>query len=124
MKKVGWDKRFVSAPHGLRARDSFDGWKHFPDAGLSFAVEVEWPWQKVMGDLLKFWRAERAGQIDIGIEVLRGPDAIDYVVHHVYALYADLLPDLRVVFCALDAPDLRESFPVQDRGAQVEAVLP
>jgi hypothetical protein len=114
LQKAGWTKKFVCAPPGLRARDSFDGWKEFPEAQLKVAVEVEWPWQRVMGDLLKFWRAERLGQIDIGIEVLRGPNAFYYVVDHVYALYEELIPDLRVVFCALDASDLREPYPVQD----------
>ena len=62
--------------------------------------------------MLEFWRAQRCEQIDVGIEVLRGQDSYRYVVEHVYALYRDLVRDLRVVFCALSAPDLSEPFPV------------
>lgn len=114
LKDRKWVKRVVWAPDGLAARDSFDGWKEFPEADLSVAVEVEWPWQRVMGDLLKFWRAERGKQVDIGIEVLRGRGAFEYVTCHVYRLYEELLPDLRVVFCALAASDLEDQkFPAQ-----------
>lgn len=117
LKEEAWRKTVVWAPAGFKVRDSFDGWKEFPDADLRLAVEVEWPWQRVMGDLLKFWRAERLGQIDIGIEVLRGEWAFEYIVHHVYPLYRDLVPNLHVVFCALDAPDLRDQrFPESTRG--------
>jgi hypothetical protein len=116
LKAAGWIKTFAWAADDLPrgTSDSFDGWKVFSDVdGTRFgvAVEVEWVWQRVMGDLLKFWRAERGGQIAVGIEVVHGPDSFDYVVGHVYALYRELISDVRVVFCALEAPDLREPFP-------------
>ena len=103
----GWKKTKPSAAPGLLPKDSFDGLKRFSEADLIVAIEIEWPWQRVTGDLLKFWRAQRYEQIDVGIEVLYGPEAFSYVVNHVYAMYMELLRDLRVVFCALDATDLR-----------------
>ncbi|MBA3402628.1 MAG: hypothetical protein H0U05_11665 [Actinobacteria bacterium] len=113
LRESDWIKTVVRAREGLKARDSFDGLKKFPEANLTVAVEVEWPWTRVMGDLLKFWRAEREEQIDVGIEVLQGPRELEYVVNHVYELYRDLIPDLQVVFVALDAPGLKETpFPV------------
>ena len=33
------------------------------------------------------------------------------MVQHVYALYRDMIHDLPVIFCALSAPDLAETFP-------------
>jgi hypothetical protein len=116
LKARGWSKTFAWASSDLPrgTSDSFDGWKVFSDSnGENFgvAVEVEWVWQRVIGDLLKFWRARCGGQIAAGIEVLRGPDSFDYVVNHVYAMYRDLIPDLPLIFCALDASDLHEPFP-------------
>jgi hypothetical protein len=111
LRKTGWSKRKVWAPDGFQTRDSFDGWKEYSDdAGDRFAVavEVEWIWERLYADLLKFWRANRGGQASFGIEVLYGPDMFRYVVHHVFALTQDVFKDVRVVFCALDAPDLEE----------------
>jgi hypothetical protein len=113
LKDTGWKKVRVWAPEefGLATRDSFDAWKVFKDgAGNRFgvAVEVEWVWERLYADLLKFWGAARGGQAALGVEVLYGPDSLDYVVHHQFALYRELFPELRVVFCALDAPDLLE----------------
>jgi hypothetical protein len=116
LKKAGWKKSRVWVPDGFTAGDSFDGLKSFVDgSGRHFgvAVEIQWVWQGIYNDLLKFWRGARGGQAAIGIEVLRGPDAFNYIVHHVFALYQELLPDLRVVFCALEAADLRERFPAK-----------
>lgn len=116
LRAAEWAKAYVWAPDGLArgASDSFDGWKVFSDSAdtrFGVAVEVEWRWESVKSDLLKFWRGQRSGQIAVGIVVLRGPDSFEYVVEHVYALYRELIPDLRVIFCALDATDLREPFP-------------
>jgi hypothetical protein len=114
LDKAGWRKTPVWTPDGFSTGDSFDGWKEFADGdGTPFgvAVEVQWVWQGFYNDWLKFWRASRGGQAALGIEVMYGPDSFNYVVNHVFALYRDALPDLRVVFCALDAPDLREKFP-------------
>jgi len=113
LKALGWSKTYVWAPEGLprTTGDSFDGWKvfgHEQSERVGIAVEVEWNWQRVYFDLLKFWRASAGGQAQLGIEVLRGPDSFDYAVNHQYVLYRDLFPDLRIVFCALDAEDLRE----------------
>ena len=113
LKGEGWRKVYVWAADGLQrfTGESFDGWKCFTDADgnrFGVAAEVEWNWERVYFDLLKFWRAARGGQATLGIEILRGPDSFDYAVHHQYALYRDLFPELRVVFCALDAADLRE----------------
>jgi hypothetical protein len=89
------------------------GRKFVDDAGRKHgvAVEIQWVWQGIYNDLLKFWRAARGGQAGFGIEVLRGPDSFNYIVHHVFALYRDVFRDVRVVFCALDAADLHERFP-------------
>lgn len=116
LNKAGWVKTRPWAPDDLTRRigESFDGWKAFSVDGTRFgvAVEVEWVWQKVMGDLLKFWRSKGGEQIAVGVVILYGPNSFDYVTRHVYKLYRDLIPDLRVVFCALDAHDLRdEVFP-------------
>ncbi len=49
-----------------------DGWKVFADAGgdrFGVAAEVEWNWERVYFDLLKFWRAARGGQASVGIEI-------------------------------------------------------
>jgi hypothetical protein len=113
LKGAGWVNARAWAPNefGLDTRDSFDGWKTFVDPeGQAFgvAVEIEWTWERLFADLLKFWRAAKGGQATIGIEVLYGPDAFEYVVHHQFALYRDLFADLRLVFCALDAPGLEE----------------
>ena len=117
LKATGWIKTAAWADATRLDRntsDSFDGWKTFSEGGgkrFGVAVEVEWPWQRVIGDLLKFSRAQDAGQIAVGIEVLYGPKALDYVFNHVYNLYRELIPEVQVVFCALDAPGLHERFP-------------
>jgi hypothetical protein len=109
LRKIGWQKTVVWAPEGLLpGNESMDGWKEFPEANLKVGLEVEWPWQRVMGDLLKFWRARRLGQIDIGIEVVRGKSMFKYVTGHVWRLYEDLFRELPIVFCALEAADLND----------------
>ncbi len=50
-------------------------------------------------------------------EVLYGPDALDYVVDRQYALYCDLLHELRVLFCALDAPTFASRRSLSTTGA-------
>jgi hypothetical protein len=109
---AGWQKAAVWTPESFEhsTRDSFDAWKAFEDDAGRFgvAVEVEWVWERWFTDFFKFWRAARGGQIALGFEILYGRSALDYVVQRQYALYADLFADLRVVFCALDAPDLLE----------------
>ncbi len=124
-----WRKVYVWAPNDLQRTtgESFDGWKCFEDGdGRRFGVaaEVEWNWERVYFDLLKFWRAERGGQIALGIEILRGPDSFDYAVHHQHALYRDLIPNLRVIFCALDAPDLREPDSARRRAGRRDYPMP
>jgi hypothetical protein len=102
--KAGWKKTRVWAPEGFTTGDSFDGWKLFSDprsGSFGVAVEIQWTWPGIYSDLLKFWRAARGGQAAVGVEVLRGPDAFNYVINHVFALYRELIPDLRV----------REQFP-------------
>lgn len=114
LRKAGWKKTRPWIPEGFSARDSFDGWKEFSDGAhgtVGVAVEIQWVWQGIYNDLLKFWRAALGGQAAFGIEVLRGPDSFRYVVHHVFALYREVFSDVRVVSCALDASDLREPFP-------------
>jgi hypothetical protein len=114
LRRAGWKKTRPWLPEGFCANDSFDGWKEFVDgAGYTqgVAVEIQWVWQGIYNDLLKFWRAARGGQAAFGIEVLRGPDSFNYVVHHVFALYRDVFDEINVVFCALDAPGLNEPFP-------------
>jgi hypothetical protein len=110
-----WEKTIVVAGETTpNARDSFDGLKTFPD-GTRVAIEVEWPWEAVKSDLLKFWRGTTRGQIDLAIEVLHGPEAFMYVVNHVYELHKELFKGLPLVFLALDAPDLNEQpFPRTD----------
>jgi hypothetical protein len=112
LKDAGWIKARVWATDAISrpTNDSFDGWKVFTDLeGNRFGVgaEVEWNWERVYFDFLKFWRAQVGGQISVGIQILRGPNAFDYAVNHQYVLYGDLIPNLKIVFCALDANDLR-----------------
>jgi hypothetical protein len=78
LKAEGWVKARVWAKDALTrpTNDSFDGWKVFTDpSGQRFGVgaEVEWNWERVYFDFLKFWRAQAGGQISVGIQILRGP---------------------------------------------------
>ena len=111
---VDWTSCRVWAPDGpaTRVNDRFDGWKVFEtkkDGRFGGGVEVEWVWNRVYFDFLKFWRAQTGGQIKVGIEVLRGPSAFHYAVEHSYPLYKALIPDVRIVFRALDSDERRES---------------
>ena len=112
LRQADWTSCRVWAPEELAitVNDKFDGWKVFKDHGQSFGVgvEIEWAWNRVYFDFLKFWRAQTGGQIRLGIEVLRGPSAFHYAVEHSYRLYQELIPDIHIVFCALDADDLRD----------------
>jgi hypothetical protein len=112
LRHEGWQKTAVWAPEefGVATRDSFDAWKAFEDSTgrIGVAAEVEWVWERWFTDFFKFWRGVRGGQIALGFEILYGPDSLEYLVHRQYPLYRDLFPDLRVIFCALDSPDLRE----------------
>ena len=114
LRDLGWKSGRVWAPSDLprQANDQFDGWKCFTEVdGTSFgvAVEIEWSWNRVYFDFLKFWRGATGGQISLGIEVLRGASAFHYAIEHQYRLYAALIPTVPIVFCALDSEDLLDS---------------
>ena len=101
-------------PAGFSAADNFDGWKQCVDGErrpFGVAVEIQWVWQRIYNDLLKFWRAVRGRQAAVGIEVLKGPASYDYIVNHVFGLYREIFREVPVVFCALNAPDIGEAFP-------------
>jgi hypothetical protein len=45
LRKAGWKKTRPWLPEAFSARDSFDGWKQFPDGRgntLGVAVEIQW----------------------------------------------------------------------------------
>ena len=137
LRKLDWRSGRVWAPSGLLKdpNDQFDGWKCFAGSDgtrLGVAAEIEWSWNRVYFDFLKFWRGVQGGQIEVGVEVLRGPSSFRYAVEHQYRLYEDLIPDVPIVFCALDAEDLVEAdyeasprryaaFPMPTPGASVES---
>jgi hypothetical protein len=113
LRRAGWTSGRVWAPPGPadKANDQFDGWKAFTNDSQHFAVgvEVEWVWNRVYFDFLKFWRGQLGGQIKLGVEVMRSASAFEYAVEHSYALYQQLIPDVRIVFCALKANEVVDS---------------
>src|SRR4051794_15885386 len=74
LRRTGWRSGRVWAPPSLpkQPNDQFDGWKafHTNDEAFGVAAEIEWSWERVYFDLLKFWRGTEGGQIAFGIEVL------------------------------------------------------
>jgi hypothetical protein len=110
LRQAGWNSCRVWAPQGPadKANDQFDAWKALKNNSQRFGVgvEVEWVWNRVYLDFLKFWRGQTGGQIKLGIEVMRSPSAFEYAVEHSYALYQALIPDVRIVFCALEATEV------------------
>lgn len=110
LRDLGWKSGRVWAPKNLlkQPNDQFDGWECFTgdNGNIGVAAEIEWSWNRVYFDFLKFWRGTQGGQISLGIEVLRGPSAFQYAVEHQYRLYSELIPEVPIVFCALDAEEL------------------
>ncbi len=111
LRAKGWNgNRHVPSHPSItrRTNDSFDGYREFPRRRaepLRVALEVEWNWERVYFDLLKFWRGERWGKTTSGILVLRTRDMYEYATEVSWRHYAELFPTLKVVFVALDFSD-------------------